>query len=136
MNVLLLKAGLCPAFLSSPFLLCLGCDHSIFGGEGACQNREIMVIGVRCPQLSSTISSRCEEGKSPPLPWSGSPHLQNGYNNLSCYVPYLWYEGQMRKCEKLIAKLQKSLLPQSWGGNCCSSHSRRSVKTPPLRIRF
>lgn len=52
-------------------------------------------------------------GKSPPLPWSGFLHQQNGYKNLCCSAPYLWCKGQMRTCEELIAKQQKAFCTQA-----------------------
>ena len=108
MNALLLKAVLCPAFLSYPFSLCSDRDHGIVEGGGTCQRGKSTVAGVRYPQLSFTIGSLCEASHHPSLPWSGFPHLQDGYSNLSCCAPYLWCEKQMRKCERLIAKPQKA----------------------------
>lgn len=111
-NVLLLKSVLCPTFPFSPFSFCLACDHGIFRGD-ICWSRQNTVGGVGCPTSALQPAHCVILGKSPPLPWSGFLHQQNGYKNLCCSAPYLWCKGQMRTCEELIAKQQKAFCTQA-----------------------
>lgn len=72
-------------------------------------------------------------GKSPPFSWSGFLHLQNGHNNFCCSSLYLWHKGQIRTCEKLIAKQQNAFNAKTGEEAVAEAICREVLRLHPSR---